>query len=113
MKKTGPNYLRPSRDRPDKCPIHARFGRVQGRVISSFFWAEILSVLIVSCFRDHFLMNPDENNWPEPVPAESGSARRMPDLCLIWSGSGSGHLNMFLGWNPFFVNCFSCIQHHF
>ena len=52
------------------------------------------------------LMNSDEKNWPELFPADSGSARQMPDLCPIRSGSGSGYLNVFLGGNPFCVNCF-------
>ena len=43
----GPNQFQPSRGRPDKCPIYARFGQNQGRVISIFFGAEILSVVMV------------------------------------------------------------------
>src|SRR5277367_4770100 len=73
MKTIGPNQVQPSRDRPDGCPSHARFGRVQGRAISIFFGAEILCVLIVSMLLGSFL----EKNWSELFPAESGSARQL------------------------------------
>src|SRR5277367_6758885 len=102
MKTIGPNQVQPSRDRPDGCPSHARFGRVQGRAISIFFWAEILCVLIFSMLVGLFL----EKNWSELFPAKSGSARRMPDRCPSRSASGSGHLNIFLGWHLFCDNCF-------